>query len=735
MGLSECSIQSSRSSEGIKLKSSTAKQSEKPDAEDFFALFDAVMLAQTVAAQGSEGTSSPLDNDSVPAAPLSETLGWQGQILSARENTNNFTGGNGVLPEVGGGMSESLLKMPLSGEHPAEVQLPPLSQENTLAIQENINQESTLVIQENIDTAPMLSTGSDVAKETAPGIGAVMGNLPETKFQDVWNVQPEQKPVEPIKTGWDPGQGLQAKESMPVFWGNTSREQIVLIDHGVTQEMAPEITEPTQGSDFFQRSNGQLNAILPDGPEQVAVKDPGVIQEMTGNIHPSKEGDQQFQGQSTQLNAILPDGPEQVAVKDPGAIQEMTGNIHPSKEGERQFQGPNTPVNTILPDGPEQVVVKDPGAIQEMTGNIHPSKEGERQFQGLNTPVNTILPDGPEEVAVKDPGVIQEMTGNIHPSKEGERQFQGPNTLLNIILPDGAEQMVVKDPGATQKMTGNINPSKEGNEQFQGPNTLLNIILPDGAEQMVVKDPGATQKMTGNINPSKEGNEQFQGLNTPVNAILPDTADPVLTSPQQEKSLLEPVETGLGSGQRQQGLLHDPEGGKNVTKEIAQIDGNHTVGPASEKVMPVASQAPEKIALEKLPDKIIHMLERTSPNQKSRTLELQLEPETLGKLKIMINWSKGKISAEFFAETVQAAKALEQCVEALRQNLYQRNIDVAALSVAVSNQTGGTDRGNNGFQTPKRGKGNLSGGSVQQIQGQGSGEEKKSIDLSINYLV
>jgi len=141
-----------------------------------------------------------------------------------------------------------------------------------------------------------------------------------------------------------------------------------------------------------------------------------------------------------------------------------------------------------------------------------------------------------------------------------------------------------------------------------------------------------------------------------------------------------------------------------------------------------------KIGLDKLPLQVGDLFERVSLEKKPHSWELRLEPEKLGKLKIIVNWDQGKIKAEFLVETGQTAKALESYLDNLKQNLGQKNIDVASLSITVAGQSSGG--GFQGMPQPfsRREKGFVPKGNEFSLPVQEEGENIVE-GKSVNYLV
>jgi flagellar hook-length control protein FliK len=66
------------------------------------------------------------------------------------------------------------------------------------------------------------------------------------------------------------------------------------------------------------------------------------------------------------------------------------------------------------------------------------------------------------------------------------------------------------------------------------------------------------------------------------------------------------------------------------------------------------------------------------------TLEMQLNPESLGKLLLSVTNKNGVMTASFTVQTAEAKAALESQMATLRENLEQKNLKVDAVEVSVS---------------------------------------------------
>ncbi|MDH7576761.1 MAG: flagellar hook-length control protein FliK [Bacillota bacterium] len=77
-----------------------------------------------------------------------------------------------------------------------------------------------------------------------------------------------------------------------------------------------------------------------------------------------------------------------------------------------------------------------------------------------------------------------------------------------------------------------------------------------------------------------------------------------------------------------------------------------------------------------------------STGKETATLKLQLKPEFLGKLDLVISLEKGLLHARFLAENPAVANLIETRLPDLRQSLEQQGISWHQVSVSVDSQAG-----------------------------------------------
>jgi len=141
----------------------------------------------------------------------------------------------------------------------------------------------------------------------------------------------------------------------------------------------------------------------------------------------------------------------------------------------------------------------------------------------------------------------------------------------------------------------------------------------------------------------------------------------------------------------------------------------------------------ERVSLDRLPAKIRTILNSGETWAQPKTVELKLEPESLGSLKVTVNWVKGQISAQFFAQNERAAAVLTKELAFLKENLIQMQINVTGLSVVVAGQPAQHSSGFRG-SVLKRERGRLE--REQSFYGAGRlSAPAKGNKISVNYLI
>lgn len=112
-----------------------------------------------------------------------------------------------------------------------------------------------------------------------------------------------------------------------------------------------------------------------------------------------------------------------------------------------------------------------------------------------------------------------------------------------------------------------------------------------------------------------------------------------------------------------------------------------------------AEQLPEAVNMQQMIDIVNQVVERlhSSMQDGQTTLEMQLNPERLGRMLVSVTSREGVMTANFTVQNEEARAALESQIISLRENLEQRNLKVDAVEVSVSDftfsQSGQADTG------------------------------------------
>lgn len=108
---------------------------------------------------------------------------------------------------------------------------------------------------------------------------------------------------------------------------------------------------------------------------------------------------------------------------------------------------------------------------------------------------------------------------------------------------------------------------------------------------------------------------------------------------------------------------------------------------------------PEQINMQQMIDIVNQVVEQihSTMEDSATTLEMQLNPESLGKLLLTVTNKNSVMTASFTVQTTEAKIALESQMATLRDSLEQKNLKVEAVEVSVSDfafsQSGQADTG------------------------------------------
>jgi flagellar hook-length control protein FliK len=164
----------------------------------------------------------------------------------------------------------------------------------------------------------------------------------------------------------------------------------------------------------------------------------------------------------------------------------------------------------------------------------------------------------------------------------------------------------------------------------------------------------------------------------------PKTEPEEATAPEENE---EPVELPEGAGQS--GKNGSFASGKHESQDFSQ----HLAGSVNEQAAQFAgvaeaestAEVPEYTTID-TQDIIEQIVEQTKVilDTESTTIEMQLNPENLGKIFLNISSKEGSVNAQLYAQNEAVKAALEAQIATLTENLNQAGVKVNAIEVSVA---------------------------------------------------
>ncbi len=111
--------------------------------------------------------------------------------------------------------------------------------------------------------------------------------------------------------------------------------------------------------------------------------------------------------------------------------------------------------------------------------------------------------------------------------------------------------------------------------------------------------------------------------------------------------------------------------------------GNHVQQMVADSVSEIAAPQPTPQMVQ-IVEQIVEQI-RIHAQAGTTTMEMQLNPESLGKVLLTISNRAGMMTANFTVQTEEARMAVESQMYTLRENLEQKELKVEAVEVTVSN--------------------------------------------------
>ena len=205
--------------------------------------------------------------------------------------------------------------------------------------------------------------------------------------------------------------------------------------------------------------------------------------------------------------------------------------------------------------------------------------------------------------------------------------------------------------------------------------------------QQFAQMPEGVSEILAQMEPVSEDDADLQGILQELTAVKPEQA-PVSDGEVLQKAVntQEPAILGQTSSSDSSKTMSG-ESNASSTESFVQTSQPQTDAREVQDA-PMPNQSVQII------EQIVRQI-RVSVTDTTSTMEMQLNPERLGKVLLTISAKEGMMTANFTVQTEEARLALESQMYQLRDTLEQKEIKVEAVSISVSDfsfaQGGGDD--------------------------------------------
>lgn len=330
---------------------------------------------------------------------------------------------------------------------------------------------------------------------------------------------------------------------------------------------------------------------------------------------------------------------------------------------------------------------------------------------------------------------MQEVTGLI-------AAFQQENGLSAVQFTDLLEQLSAEIDHLEEALQESLNADQIQPEQIAG--------LPDQMPEEMAIEADALETETVTQAPQSE--TQSAAAATPQNAGVQTQTSVDTEEPLEEQEIVQPEQkvseqseqadsgetnTSSQSGKDEKTFADSMEDQTNHAAEHANMfrDANVAVNGQLSAQGAEVPQAFSYLEVEQLMDQM-EGLARAFSSAEGTTLEMQLNPESLGKLFLTVTEKHGALTAQIAASNEQVKEALQTQMVELRATLQTQGLKVEAVEVTVATHEfeqnlDGNTSANTGMQEQdgrhmseqQNGRRNLDRNSLDELSGLMSEEE------------
>ena len=222
--------------------------------------------------------------------------------------------------------------------------------------------------------------------------------------------------------------------------------------------------------------------------------------------------------------------------------------------------------------------------------------------------------------------------------------------------------------------------------------------------QQFAQMPEGVSEILAQMEPVSEDDANLQGILQELTAVKPEQA-PVVSDGEVLQKAVNTQEPAILGQTPSSDSSKTMSGESNASSTESFVQTSQPQTDASVEAVPFAQQFDLQGAREvqdaPMPNQSVQIIEqivrqmRVSVTDTTSTMEMQLNPERLGKVLLTISAKEGMMTANFTVQTEEARLALESQMYQLRDTLEQKEIKVEAVSISVSDfsfaQGGGDD--------------------------------------------
>ena len=222
--------------------------------------------------------------------------------------------------------------------------------------------------------------------------------------------------------------------------------------------------------------------------------------------------------------------------------------------------------------------------------------------------------------------------------------------------------------------------------------------------QQFAQMPEGVSEILAQMEPVSEDDANLQGILQELTAVKPEQA-PVVSDGEVLQKAVNTQEPAILGQTPSSDSSKTMSGESNASSTEGFVQTSQPQTDASVEAVPFAQQFDLQGAREvqdaPMPNQSVQIIEqivrqiRVSVTDTTSTMEMQLNPERLGKVLLTISAKEGMMTANFTVQTEEARLALESQMYQLRDTLEQKEIKVEAVSISVSDfsfaQGGGDD--------------------------------------------